>query len=106
MIEQHVDHRRKQHRVSDAMVLDGLQYSLRFEARHETMTSAHQRDHVDKSRVCEVKHGSGVQIPSARKKPRRRAEPVQSVRIDVAMSEHGPLRAAGGATGVEETGDV
>jgi hypothetical protein len=104
VLQQEVEHRRRQRRRGDPVTLDELHEQLRLVRLHqhdEPAAQVHQRDRVPRD-VTERK-GEEVPIVGLRLVLDHRLE---DGRDQVAMGEHRPLREPGGSARVDQPGGV
>ena len=101
MVHHGVEHDRHHKSVRDAVVLDGRETSFGIERGHEAAAAAPHHQRIDHCRICNVKHGGGVQPhPIAIDGQRHRA--VHGVGIQILVGQHHALGPARGPAGVEQ----
>ena len=86
-------------------VLNRGHHAFRRERRDHDVGAAAEQQRIHRRAVGEMEHRRGMQI-DGRGRKQAFAERVQRVGHQVAVAEHHALRAAGGAAGVEDAGEV
>ncbi len=101
---QHVDHRRHQHRVGDAVALDRLAEALRAELWDRDLAGAESRRREQEREVRDVEHRRRVEEDTAFLVGHPVVEEVD-VREDICVSQRDALRAPGRAARVDQGQD-
>ena len=105
MMNHHIDHCRNEQQMRDLMGFHQPDHRQRLETRHEVMYSAipgHQKRHRV---IGQMKHRRRVKVTRVFR-GLRTGKQIQGIGHDIVMTEHHTLGPAGGATRIENTGDI
>ena len=105
MIDEHLDHGRHQQHIGYAFFLDRGRNAVGRKTLDHDVGAARQQHRIHRSAVGEVKHRCRMQIDRGAR-PQPFTERVKRVGHQVAMAQHHALGTAGGAAGVEDTGEI
>ena len=105
MVGQHLNHGRDDQRGRDFLLLDRGHHQFRIEGPDDHIGAAADQRGEHGAAIGQVKHRRGVEVDRALGQ-QAFAQHMQRVADDVGVTEHHALGAAGGASGVEDTGEI